>query len=267
MKRHASVSSIAIAIAFAAGLALAGCSGPAGNSGSTDSAAPSPAPVFASAIGASTGQLTTTGTEALITAQAVGRVTGTPDLLTISLGVETRAAAAQSALDENNSLAAAVIAVIKEKGVAPEDLQTSQLSISPSFDDNGRITGYQVTNMVTATVRDIAAAGSLIDAVGTTAGDAIRVQQISFSIDDDSALRASARADAVRAAQAQAQQLAEAAGVALGAIRSITEIAAPGAVPYATSFDTAAAAGAVPIEAGSQELQVTVQVVYEIAGG
>jgi uncharacterized protein len=160
-----------------------------------------------------------------------------------------------------------VINVIKEKGVAPEDLQTSQLSIYPSYDDKGAVTGYQVSNMVTAKLRDIAGAGALIDAAGQAAGDAVRVQQLAFSIDDDSDLRANARADAVRRAQAQAKQMADAAGIALGPIHSITESTTSNPViyPQAAMASQDAAAGAVPIEAGSQELRVSVQVVYEIA--
>jgi len=202
----------------------------------------------------------------LITAQGIGKVSGTPDVVTISLGVQTTAASAQAALDDNNKLATDTIAALKANGVAPEDLQTSQLSVNPSYSDKGQITGYQVTNMVTAKLRDIGKAGAVIDAVGTSAGDAIRVQQLSFSIDDDSAVRAAARTDAVKRAQAQAKQLADAAGVALGPIHSITEVAAPN-TPFYPAMDAAAASApvAAPIEAGSLELNVTVQVVYEIA--
>jgi len=97
------------------------------------------------------------------------------------------------------------------------------------------------------------------------AGDAIRVQQLSFAIDDDSAPRAAARADAVKRAQAQAKQLADAAGVALGPIHSITEAAAPNPTVYPAMAAADAAGASVPIEAGSVQLSVTVQVVYEIA--
>lgn len=270
-----------VAIAVGGALTLAGCSGASGATGATNSPAASSA---AGPVAGATGQvaaanaplaagstLTSTGftvaadsSARLITAQATGTVTGTPDVVTISLGVSTTSASAQSALDENNRLATDLIAVIKDSGVAPEDLQTSQLSINPSYDDKGAVTGYQVNNMVTATLRDIAKAGALIDAAGKAAGDAVRVQQLSFSVDDDSTLRANARADAVRRAQAQAQQLAEAAGVALGPLHSITEAPLNNARVYAAEMVTDSAAGAVPIEAGSQELTVSVQVVYEI---
>jgi len=202
-------------------------------------------------------------TKRLITAQGVGSVTGTPDVLTISLGVETNSASAQTAMDDNNRLATETIAIIKASGVADADLQTSQLSVSPTYDDKNTITGYQVSNMVTAQLRNISGAGALIDAVGRAAGDAVRVQQLSFSIDNDSDLRAAARAAAVQQAQAQAKQLADAAGVALGPVDSISEAAGSSPITYAAPMAADSAAGA-PIQAGSQELSIVVQVVYQI---
>lgn len=198
-----------------------------------------------------------------ITARGLGVVTGTPDLVTVSLGVQTRGPSAKGALDANNGSSTALIEVLKSRGVAAADLRTNGLSVNPTFGTDGRITGYEVTNQVTATLRDIAAAGGLIDAAAEAAGDGIRVQQLAFSIDDDSALRAQARAEAVRQAQAQAVQLAEAAGVALGPIHSIVEVPAAGAPGPLREFQQADAAAA-PLEPGGQELGVTVEVVYAI---
>lgn len=253
-----------VAVGVAGVLALVGCSG------STEAAAsPSQQVAPAASVASAAGNLTVAAAETgvrLITAQAIGTVTGTPDVVTVSLGVESRSASASTALEDNNRLAADVITVLKDNGVAPEDLQTSQLSVNPTYDDKNTITGYQVTNMVTAKLRDITKAGTMIDAVGQAAGDSVRVQQLSFSIDDDSGLRATARANAVTRAQAQAQQMAEAAGVTLGPIHAITESPTSTPIAYADArMESAAAASAVPIEAGSQELQVVVQVVYEIA--
>jgi len=201
-----------------------------------------------------------------ITARGVGTITGTPDVVTVVLGVQTQGPSAQGALDANTRQATALINMLKSKGVADADLQTSELSVNPSYNPStGKISGYEVTNQVTATLHDIAGAGGIIDAAGDAAGDAVRVQQLSFSIDDDSALRAKARADAVKQAQTQARQLAEAAGVRLGNIRSITE--SPSAPPpsplYKQSMDAAGAAP-VPIQPGSQKLSVSVEVVYDI---
>lgn len=200
-----------------------------------------------------------------ITARGVGTVTGTPDTVTVVLGVQTRGPSAQGALDDNSGRASALIGVLTGRGVAPTDLRTSQLSIYPTYaDSSGRITGYEVTNQVTATMHDITAAGALIDAAAEAAGDAVRVQQLDFSIDDDSAPKAQARADAVRRAMAQARQMAEAAGVRLGPVRTISEV--PTDQPRPLSFDASSVAesAAVPLQPGTEELTVQVEVVYGI---
>lgn len=199
-----------------------------------------------------------------ITSRGLGTVSRAPDTATVVLGVQTRGQSAKGALDANNARATALINVLKSKGVAAADLQTSQLSVNPTQDPaTGRITGYEVTNQVTATLRDIGAAGGLIDAAGEAAGDAVRVQQLSFSIDDDSAARAQARADAVRQAQAHAKQMADAAGVRLGGIISMTEVQVNPPSPFGRDRASVADA-AVPVEPGAQELTVMVDIVYAI---
>ena len=136
-----------------------------------------------------------------ITARGIGTVSSRPDTLTIGIGVQTRGRVAQEALDANSRLATSTIDALRAAGVAEADLRTSQLSVSPTQDPNtGRITGYEVSNLLTATLRDVDRAGSVIDAAGAAAGDAVRVQQLEFSVADDSAPRAQARADAVRKA-------------------------------------------------------------------
>jgi uncharacterized protein len=204
-----------------------------------------------------------------IAARGVGLVKGTPDTLRVVLGVETRSASAKDALAANNEKANALVDTLKGKGVEAKDIQTSQLSIHPTYDDKGqRITGYQVNNTVTATLHDIAGAGALIDAAAGAVGDAVRVQSIGFSIDDDSALKAEARTQAVHLAQLQAEQMAKAAGVKLGAIRFISEVPASGTMPYYERLAGAPAADAAksaPILPGTQELSVTVDVVWDIA--
>ena len=199
-----------------------------------------------------------------IITRGVGTVTMTPDTVTLVIGVQTRDQSAKAALDANTAKATALINVLKSNGVVPADLQTSQLSVNPTYDSaTGRISGYEVTNQVTATLHDVGAAGGLIDAAGKAAGDAVRIQQLSFSIGDDSASRAHARADAVRQAQAHAKQLADAAGVRLGRIASITEMPANPPGPLDRQAGPVATAP-VPVEPGSQTLTVMVEVVYAI---
>ncbi|MGQ0483192.1 MAG: SIMPL domain-containing protein [Pseudonocardia sp.] len=199
-----------------------------------------------------------------IVGRGEGKVTGNPDTATLVLGVQTQAPSAQAALDANSGRANAVIAMLKGRGVKPEDIRTSELSISPLYGGTGKISGYQVSNQVTVTLRDIPAAGRIIDAAAAAAGDAIRVQQLSFSIADDSALRDQARDAAAKAAKAKAEKMAEALGVSLGPLISATESfsAPPMPLPYGAQAQSRAAD--VPVEPGTQQLSITVEAVYAI---
>jgi uncharacterized protein YggE len=223
------------------------------------------APLLAAAV--LLGGCTATPTQAAaspptVTTRGVGTVRGTPDMLTVVLGVQTRAASAAQALTDADTRTSGLLDVLRGRGVAAADLRTSGLSISPTFDSTGGITGYEVDNEVTATLRDIARAGDLLDASARAAGDAARIRQISFAIDDDAEPRARARADAVGQARAQARQLADAAQVTLGPILSITEVPAGG--PPAPIAADARAAASVPVEPGSQEVSVVVEVVHAL---
>lgn len=219
--------------------------------------------------GCASGSSTTDAQSTGISAQGTGKVTGTPDTLTVVLGVQTQAPEAQVALQSNSQSATALIDTLKSNGVEDEDIRTSELSVNPTWESGGpRINGYQVTNQVTATLHDISRAGAVIDAAASATGDAIRVQQTRFSIADDSDLRAEARSRAVQQAQEQARQMADAAGVKLGKVRSIVEVppqaqGAPNPYMMRNPGDMIFA-DAVPIEAGSQELTVNVSVTYDI---
>lgn len=200
----------------------------------------------------------------IISTQGTGIVNGSPDTVTVGLGVQTQAVDATAALNANAQRATALIETIKSKGVDGQDITTSHLSVQPNYQPDGTIAGYVVTNQVTATLREVSKSGALIDAAASAAGDAIRVQQLTFSIADDSALRAQARAQAVKQAQGQAKQIADAAGVQLGDLQSITESPAAGATPFPQSMSVADGEVSTPIEAGSQELSVSVAVSYAI---
>ncbi len=197
-----------------------------------------------------------------ISTSGVGTVTATPDTVTVELGVQTAAPSAAEALSENAALAEELIDGLTESGVDRGNVRTSELSVSPQQDPDGRIIDYRVTNRVTATLHDIDRAGELIDGAAAAAGDAIRVRSLEFSISDDSELRAQARADAVAQAKAQAEQMADAAGVKLGKVREIVE--SPGATPLPQRGVMADVESATPIEPGTEDLTVAVSVVYDI---
>jgi uncharacterized protein YggE len=199
-----------------------------------------------------------------IVGTATGRVEGVPDTLTITLGVESHAGSAQAALAQNNERATRVIAALKAAGVAAEDLQTTQLSLNPTFDQKGRPNGYGVANVVTARTHDVVNGGKIVDAAAAQAGDDIRVQGVVLSIEDTGDLVAKARADAVHRARRQAGQLARAADVRLGPVERITERRPAQPEFFATARMAADVASSAPIEPGTQELSVDVTVVFGI---
>jgi uncharacterized protein YggE len=218
--------------------------------------------MMALAGAAPAGAASTTSTRR-ITVVGTGQVRGTPDVADVTIGVAARASTAGDALSTANDRAAKVIAALKEAGVADDDIQTSSLSIEPTFDDDV-VTGYQVSNLVTARLRDVTRVGETLDAAARVAGDEIRLQGIGFTIDDDSKLLAAARERSVKRARAQAEQLASAAGVELGDVLSIDEGGV--AIPYASrDFGEGAATSSVPVEPGTQTLTISTTVVYEIA--
>jgi uncharacterized protein YggE len=204
-----------------------------------------------------------------ISVPGVGRVTVQPDIATLRLGVlvvrQTAAAARESAA----ATMTAVLEALSAKGVAKKDLRTALLSLNPVTDyspETGpRVTGYQAANSVSVTVRDLAQAGALID-VALAAG-ATSMDGLDFSVDDPSAAEEQARQLAMADAKRRALTIAAASGVTLGAVIGVHEGDRGGApVPYpgvrAMAFKAEAAD--TPVEAGSQEIVVSVSVAYAI---
>ena len=187
---------------------------------------PKPATVRAEHTGADAPDATSDART--ITVYGTGQVRGTPDVMELTIGVDTRARTAAQALHRNSELANNVLGVLRSAGVDGSDLQTSDLSVSPVYDDNGSaVIAYAVTNTVNARIKDLDTAGDIVDAATKVAGDEIVVNGLYFSFDDNTKLVAQARTDAVKRARAQAEQLAAAAGVELGDLQSITESSAP----------------------------------------
>jgi uncharacterized protein len=252
---------VALMVATAAAGFLAGCAARAqGGPHAARQASAPPTPLVATPAADTAKDVRT------VTGTATGRVLATPDTLTLTVGVQSRGASAREALDRNSDRAGKVIEVLLAAGVDQKDLQTSQLSINPLSDNSAnQVTGYEVSNLVTAKVHKIGDAGKIIDAAVSAAGDDIRFDGAQFSVDDPSKLAGDARADAVKRARAQAEQLAAAAGVELGDVQSITETSAlPGPVVRADSAAAKEAAGAPPVQPGTQELTVDVTVVFAI---
>ncbi|MEY2423492.1 MAG: uncharacterized protein QOI95_3559 [Acidimicrobiaceae bacterium] len=223
------------------------------------------------ARGATAAGSTTTDATPSIAAQGVGRVTGVPNVLTVAFSLHTQGDSAQQTLADNSAQTQGVLDALKAQGIEDKDVQTTNVSVGPRYDNRipPRIIGYSADNSFTVKLRDLTKAGSQIDALVGVGGDALQVQGIGYSINDSTALLAQARADAVKRAGEQAQQMADAAGIELGAIRTISEVPQQTGYPFdqlqfsgrGTGGDAAAS---VPLAPGSQELTLTVTVVFDI---
>jgi uncharacterized protein len=198
---------------------------------------------------------------ARITVTGVGTVTGTPNQLMLSMGVQVNGASVSSALAQANAAVRAVTAALQQRGVAAADIQTSGMSIYPNYEANSQVpVGYGVSESLTATLTNLSAAGSQIEAAVHAGGNAVTVDNVSLNLTDDGALLASARANAVMDAHAKAAQFARALGEPLGQVISISS--ADQATPIMYGAQASAAKGSVPISPGSQQVSVSITVVY-----
>lgn len=194
-----------------------------------------------------------------VTVVGTGTAAGTPDQASMSFGVEVTSGSAAAALSQESAAARKLLNALEAAGIAQKDIQTQWLSL---YRDPQR-GGFVASSSVSATIRDLSRAGSTIDAAVAAAGDSVTLGGISLSISDTSGLMAAARKDAVSDAQSRAQQYAQAAGLKLGGIVSISETdSSPSPIFYGAA--QAAPAAGQPIEPGQQTLRVAVTVVYAL---
>ncbi len=196
-----------------------------------------------------------------------GKVDLAPDIVYINLGVHTENPSAADAVASNNAQTQKVIEALKGLGVDEKDIRTSNFSIWPSQnyapDGTPLDTRYVVDNQVFVTVRDLEKLGDMLD--GVIAAGVNTVNSVQFDLADKSEAMKQARADAVKDAQKQAQDLAAAAGLELGEVYSIGF-----AESYTPIFEygkgggggAAEAAVSVPIQPGQLTISATVNMSY-----
>lgn len=156
---------------------------------------------------------------------AYGETKLTPDMATISLGVETQGGTAARALADNAARMSQVMAALRAAGVAAKDIRTSGLNLNAQYAyEQGqapRLTGYRAADQVTVSVRDLAKVGAIADA--TVAAGANQVNGVSFGLADPTAAANAAREEAVRALGAKAELYARATGYRVARLVSLSE--------------------------------------------
>lgn len=198
-----------------------------------------------------------------ISVSASGKVSLTPDVVHVSLGVTMTKPTVKAARAAAATAMTGVISAVKGLGVADADIQTVALNLSPQYANGSstKIVGYTLGNQIQITVRDLDKADEVVDMA--MAKGATDINGISFDIADPAKALNDARVAAIAQAQASAAAMASAAHVTLGSVVSITDTSAPSPIYYGAMRSVAADA-ATPIQPGSQDVSATVTVVFAI---
>jgi uncharacterized protein YggE len=174
-----------------------------------------------------------------------------------------------------------LIEALNAAGFADEDIQTAYFSVNILRDydpaaavgatpeseiaDSAQISGFEIVNQLQVTVRDTDMLGELLDETVTAGTNSIN--GVTFYVDDQSAAASEARRLAVEDSRTKAEELAAAAGLALGPIISIVEGAVspmPSPLPAAADAAMAEAQAAVPVQPGSSTVSVDVSPTFEL---
>jgi uncharacterized protein YggE len=198
-----------------------------------------------------------------------GKVTVPPDLAQVRSGVTTTAKTVKEAVETNSRTMAAAITSLTESGIAQRDVQTSQFSIQPVYTppdqhSETKLTGYRVSNQVTAKVRHIDKLGDVLERL--VAAGATDVWTVEFLVSDPSRALDEAREAAIADARRKAEVFARAAGVNVGRVVSIEEAGAALPVAMAPRMQTLGGpAPPVPVVTGENTLRAMVTVGFDLA--
>ena len=222
----------------------------------------------AAVVGSSGGSADAARLDQAIVVPGIGRVTVEPDVASIRLGVAVVRPTATATREDAASVMTAVISALAAAGIERRDLRTALVGLSPVTDYSSergpQVTGYQLSNAVDITVRNLPTVGAVIDAglgAGATSLDALGVR-----IADPSGPATKARGAAVADARRRAETLAEAAGRSLGAVIGIVEGQVPGGPfpPRPMAAMALKAEAETPIEGGTQDIVVLIVVTYAL---
>lgn len=202
--------------------------------------------------------------EKLVTVSGEAAVAVVPDAANIRIGVTTQAKTARAASDANAKDMSAVVAAMKDAGIAERDIQTASMSLQPQYDpkqpSGSRLVGFQVNNMVTIKLRDVGKLPGVLDrAIGAGANE---MSGIEFVVSEESKLLDKARTAAVADARRKAELYAGAAGMKIGRVMAISEESA--APPRLYAPMRAGIAASAPVSPGEQSLRAVVTVSFEL---
>lgn len=203
-----------------------------------------------------------------ISVSGTGVVSAPPDMATMSIGVTEQAKDAQDAMRRASESVAGILARLEAMGIDKSNVQTRRITVNPVWSDRRggsenppKITGFVAGNSLSVKVTDLTKLGGLLDQVMSEGANDFR--GLSFGLQDPEPATNAARRAAVADAMAKAKLYAEAAGVELGDVLSISE---QGGRPRPVMMEMAAARdmSSTPIAEGEVSVTAEVSIVFEI---
>lgn len=186
-----------------------------------------------------------------------GEASVAPDVGVLSFGVSVSGKELAPTRDEVNRRSSAVLAALRELGIAEGDLDAPDLRVHPEYDyrEGQRLVGYRASREMTARIRDLDRLGEVPDAVMAAGINEVHGTRMEAS--DPSAAEHDALRSAMDAARAKAEVLADAAGARLGAVTRIEEEADLGPPMPKLAMMQAADVGGIATEAVVGDLTVS----------
>ncbi len=203
----------AIVLAFVLAAALSGCATTAGTAAAAE--------------------------EKIVTVTGSGGVEVVPDVVTITIGVETTGATAEAARTNSNQAINTTVEQVKALGVEDKDISTSGISLYPTYNNAGTVSGYRMSMDLKIVSRDLEQASKVIDVAIASGSNSLG--RIQYSVSNEAEVYQQALTEAVKAAREKAQLLAQAEGKTIKEVQNITEEGSV-AVVYKENPDTAFAA-------------------------
>ena len=211
-----------------------------------------------------------------ITVSGSATISVEPDLAILDMGVEAFGKTVSFARSDAAIAMDAIVSSLKSEGVLEKDIQTQRLNISPKYEweeisigsqvtNKQVLTGYSVSNYVRVKIRDLDHVGKIVDSASESGGDFVRVNSISFNLEDTYNLMPQLREQAVQNAFMKANEYASAAGLSLGSITSLSEVGSSS--PSSAIGNPMRAMSALiesPISGGELQVSLTVLAVFGI---
>lgn len=201
-----------------------------------------------------------------IAVSGVGQVSQQPDILLARLGTEVVASSVESALERCSAHMAKMVKTLRAAGIAAEDMATAGASVRNAYNE-GKAQGWAATQTLTVRFRDFDQAGELVSKTLGSAGNAARLHHLAFEADDDSAAKTQARQLAFADARAKAELYAELVGRELGPVSRLVENdTASGAVPMRKMAYSGGRGASMPVEPGSLDIEIRIDVNWDFVG-